>query len=469
MILVLGILSQSAWSQKVTYDIRSKTGDKITAITGKARLGSFGSPSINDKGNVAYSSVISGTGIGSTTSYSVIFKKKGSQPPVLTIQAGVSTNDLFFAGRVDSRTLDDSFLVDANTSRLVYPVSGSARMFRISKDVALNNNNRIAFAGQLIEAVETDTETTNMGVTTTKVQSVVDTNYSTIGEVFVSGTTASNAGVTTYLDYSADILTRTTSINQSGGVPFNGTFKISADETLPGFAFNTPFGAFNLVATTGSSVLGLPYFTTFDSFSDAIIAKQNVCFVVAKISTNGSQFDGIWQGKDSNLQPVVTIQDKAPGGGTFSAFDGKVGPSPAGKFVAFVANTTGNNAARGVYRSSLNGSNLVSVATVGGTAPGASGDFADFTLASVNDRGKVAILGTVQTASGGTISGIWLSDPVGKNLRLMVLEGQSLTVKGVAKKITSIAFSPISGLNKNGQVAFTASFTDRTSAVVIAK
>jgi hypothetical protein len=48
------------------------------------------------------------------------------------------------------------------------------------------------------------------------------------------------------------------------------------------------------------------------------------------------------------------------------------------------------------------------------------------------------------------------------------MEGQKLAAGTQEKTITKLAFNPVSGINKKGQVAFTASFSDRTSAVIIA-
>ncbi|MDD5199060.1 MAG: hypothetical protein PHC88_04595 [Terrimicrobiaceae bacterium] len=461
--LALGALAPvGGWAQTVHYNLRAQTRDKITALTGSARQGSFGAPSINDKGNVAYACVLSGPSIGALNTFSIIWRKNGKKPAKVALQGGTPQ----FFGFNDPRTLNDNFLIDTNDASNVFPVSGSGYMFRIAKDVALNNNNHIGFAGQMIETVETDTANPAPApptITTT------DQSYAVYGEILPSGSTFTNTGITTYLNYFSGILTNTLSINQTGAVPFSGMFRITPEEFLPGFAFNSPTGG-TLVATTASNVIGLPYFTTFDSFTDPIIANKNICFIVANLSETGAQFDGIWQGSNPNLQPVVVIQDTAPGGGTFTAFDGKVGPSPKANFAAFIANVTGNTAlTRGVFRSTLNGKSIVTIAAVGDAAPGGIGDFAEFTLASSNNRGQVALLGDVTDTNNKTLSGIWLTDSAGKNLRQMVIEGQTLTVGSKKKTVTKIAFSPVSGLNKKGQIAFTASFTDRTSAVFIAK
>ncbi len=108
------------------------------------------------------------------------------------------------------------------------------------------------------------------------------------------------------------------------------------------------------------------------------------------------------------------------------------------------------------------------IAAVGDKAPGTDGNFLDFELAAVNNRGSVAILGSVTGGTTGTgLSAIWVSDPAGKNLKLVVVSGQNMQIGNKTKKVTRIAFNPVAAINKKGQVAFTASFTDKTSAVIV--
>jgi hypothetical protein len=213
---------------------------------------------------------------------------------------------------------------------------------------------------------------------------------------------------------------------------------------------------------------------TYQSFSDAIIANGNKTFVTAQIGDGNDDFDGIWQGNSPDLQPVAVKTHASPDGGKFSTFGEKTGPSRSGKFCAFQATTTkGTN---GVFRSTVvntwtsqKSTEKVLIAKVGAAAPtnsqvGALGTFSSFTLAACSDGGQVAFIGTVDGRDG-----IWLSDKEGKNLKLVVIQGQTLKVGKTEKTVNKLAFNPVSGINRTGKVAFTASFTDRTSAVIIAK
>jgi len=127
-----------------SFDIRAQTRDRINAlirdpkegfVTGKAFQGSFGAPSINDKGAVAYSCILGGTGIDALHNNSVVIRLKGKNPARVACQSGYPNivDDGFGYAPINAAVLHDS----------VY-------LYRISRDVAINNNNRVAFAAQTL-------------------------------------------------------------------------------------------------------------------------------------------------------------------------------------------------------------------------------------------------------------------------------------------------------------------------------
>ncbi len=449
------------------FKLMGQTNDRVKSFKGGARLGSFGAPSLNDKGAVAFACILAGTRISAFTSNSLILKRSAKKPPKVAIQAGFS--------------VDDSFLPVQDAGPNVFSAPGSGQIFRMSRTVALNNKDQIGFAGELLYLIQTDT-VNDMGVVTDSTFQA--DNRSVYGTAIPIGSNRFQTfGLVTYDAFFEEILQRTLSINKEGSVAFNGTIILTPTKQVPGFSYsgvrqkNDGSYTFDgkVIATVESNVIGLPFFTVFTRFSDAIIADQNKAFVVADISDDGSEFDGIWQGNNPDVQPVVVKNSKAPSGGTFESFDGKIGPSRNAKLVAFVATLSDTDANRGVFRSGVTGDNLIRIAGAGDKAPGNTasgnlGNFTDFELAAVSNQGYVAVLGNVENANGtGERTGIWLSDEDGQNLELIVVEGQEILVGKDLKKITKIAFNPVSGLNKRGQVAFTASFTDRTSAVFVAQ
>lgn len=484
-----------------TYTLRAETRDNVTALTGRAKQGSFGAPAINDNGEVAYTCVLSGNGVGGTTSYGIIFKGKSKNAtPKLILQSGIPRGQ-GTTSQLAVFTLSNSFLLDPDDSK-VYPVNGSGYMFRLSKDVALNNSKVVAFAGETVWVQQTDTfndagevessdtvdrrtasygavlagagyytnprgiEYGNAEKKTVQVNGVDRTVY----EPYDLSGELKNIALNSYVSYFSDILRKTVSINTQNATVYNASFIITPEESFPGFAWSSPSGEL-IVATTASNAIGLPFFTTFQSFTDAVIADKNRCFVVADLSDAGDEFDGIWQGNNSNLQPVTVRGRPSPAGGQYASFDGIIGPSRSGNLVSFIADVTDGRESRGVFRTNLKGEDGRLIAAVGDSAPGTDEEFQNFELAGVSNRGHVVFVGVVPPEANGSRSrlGIWITDPKGSDLKLIALEGGNLPVGKKTKQITRLTFNPISGINKKGEVAFTASFTDRTSAVFIAR
>ncbi len=192
-----------------------------------------------------------------------------------------------------------------------------------------------------------------------------------------------------YPSFFDDIFTKTVSIDAQNATAFT-------DESGSWFAFQSPNDGAE-IANTQTTVVGLPYFTTYGSFTDAVISFKNHTYVTATIANDisnaSTDYDGIWQGNNPDLQPVAIISNAAPDGknSTFSSFAAKAGPSRNGKLVAFMATTSlGTN---GVFRANSDGTGKILVTKVGATAPTTSavgnlGSFSSFTLVGCNDAGR---------------------------------------------------------------------------------
>ncbi len=469
----------------VEIDIRAETGEKIRG-TGKSGIlqGSFGAPSINDASAVAYVTVLYGDPIGATNNNAIIFVRKGkNQKAYVTVQAGQPLSDSFLPGFNDEKT---------------FALAGSGRVFRFGRDVAINKANEIGFVGEYIFTRQT-VSLTDAGAV--KDRTNVDESRTAFGTTArVKNNKFVNHSAVVYKSFNDAQLQTVLSISRIGGIAYDGIFELTPEREVPGFAFAAPPSPKNayyygilpttlfdntsflfplkkgkLVATTESNVIGLPLFTTFDRFSTPVIADREVCFIVADIADTGDEFDGIWQGSNPNLIPVVVKDTSAPGGGKFASFGELIGPSRRGNFVAFTANTIGgspNGTGQGVFLSNLDGSNVVRIATTGKEVPqntGVEGTFNSFARAGSNNKGEVAVLATLTVAGANqSVDGVFVTGKSGKGLRMIVVAGQEIDVRGEMKRITRIAFNPMAGINNRGEVAFTASFSDRTSAVVIA-
>jgi len=473
--IVLACVSLALPAYSQTFDIRAKTRDNIRALlldttvptaprlaSGKAFQGSFGSPALNDKGDVAYACILAGTGITAFSSNSVVFRAKGPKSrPVVAIQSYWTT-------------LNDNYM-NLAVGPNQFPVSGSAYVYRIGKDLGFNNKREIAFMAEMPFQYYTVDDKGK------KTYHPTETGAYGLLVPLSNARSFLNTTLNSYLQtFSNDFLTRTLSLDLQGSLPFNGAFLITPTKSVEGFAFATgdpsglsPYSAQTIVATVESNVIGLPYLATYQSFSDAIIANGDKTFVTAQISDGNNEFDGIWQGNSSDLQPVVVKTHTSPDGGKFTTFGEKTGPSRSGKFCAFLASTSVGTT--GVFRSTVvntwtspKSTEKILIAKLGDKAPtnsqaGTLGTFGGFSLAACSDSGQVALIGNVNGKDG-----IWLSDAKGENLKLVVIEGQTLTIGKTQKTLNKIDFNPVSGINRSGKVAFTASFTDRTSAVIVA-
>lgn len=471
--LAAGLFTSDSFA--VTYEVRALTRDSARSVLGAVKQGSFGAPALNDKGVIAYPCFLYGGNVSALTNSSIISRTTAKSPALVAMISGVS--------------IDNSFLPSYSQSN-TYGVLDSARVYKFAESIAINNANRIAFIAEVLNTVRTD----NFQMGNYVNNSTRTDDRASYGVVFPSKNQASgfqNACITIYETYDASILDRTVSINNRSAVSMNASYQITATRQVPGFHFSYPttlysstyedpsddtitpytyYGSgFKLVATTESNVIGLSYETVFSSFSDALISNKNRCFVVADISDTGNDFDGLWQGSNPNLNPVVVKQTPAPGGGTFESFDANPGPNRKGQSVAFIANVTGADYTRAVYRSNLNGKKIDLIASLGSDAPGTDGTFSEFTLAAVDDRGRVAIFGTA-TDNDKERTGVWVTDAAGKNLTAIVVTGQTILVRKKQKTVSRLACNPVAAMNsRKGQIAFTATFTDRTSAVLVAK
>jgi hypothetical protein len=448
-------------AQAQTFDVRAKTRDRIRAwiyspnvgyTTSLVFQGSFGAPSINDKGSIAYACILGGTGISAFRNNTVVFRAKGKKPSKVAWQSGFQS------------IVPDGFgYAPINT----FLLSGSVYLYRISRDVAINNTNRIAFSAQSLFTYYTVNDKGQRTYTESDTAT-----YGLLSPVGAGPRSFQPIPLSTFINYFDGILEKTISLNPQNAIAYNASFFITSTKAVEGFAFSSPNNG-GVISTVESNVIGLPYFATFQSFTDAIISNRNAAFVTAQISDGNNGFDGIWQGNNPDLIPVAVKTNDAPDGGKFTTFGEKAGPSRNGKFCAFTASTTkGTN---GVFRSTVvndwtsqKDTEKILIAQAGDTAPtnskaGTLGVFSSFSLAASNDVGQVALIGTVNGKEG-----IWVSDAKGANLKLVAIAGQTLTVDSTEKTINSIAFNPVSGINRTGQIAFTASFSDRTSAVIIA-
>lgn len=447
---------------EVIYDVRAQTGDNIRALVKPAnqprvvykirKQGSFGAPAINDNGVVAYPCTMSGSGLNAFTNTGLILKD-AKRAPRLGLQSGYRLNNNFMPTPDGNR----------------YAVKETARIFQLGQNVGINKQGRMAFSGRLLYVIANLNDDGNVTSTT-------DAETAVYGTIVPSGNKFKNSCVSNYQSYNSEILRRPVSFNAQGAIAYNANFRVSSETWVEGFAYGTiktQNEGGGVIATVDSNVIGLPYFTTFTTFGESIISDRNVGWTVAGLSDGGTDFDGIWQGNNPNVQPVVVKTSSAPGGGKFTSFGEIPGPSRNGSYCAFIGTATGGTVSTGVFRATKKGDDVRLVAKLDAPAPGlngakSSGNFTRFESAVSSNLGHVAIVATT-TVNGTQRKGIWRSDREGKGVTMLVSTGQTITIRKKVKTITGLMVNPIGCINRNGDVVFTASFSDRTSAVIIAK
>lgn len=237
-------------------------------------------------------------------------------------------------------------------------------------------------------------------------------------------------------------------------------------------------GALNLLGREGMQTPGMAPAIVFNrsgpttTFSNPAINDAGAVAFIGWLDGPGvddHNNHAIWTGQPGALQLAVQAGDAAPG--TSTSFSRLLTPSinHEGRllFRGVLALDDSVSAAndRGIW-SGLPG-DLALIAREGDPAPGAAAGtlFKQFSTASTNAQGHIAFMGSLANNSGGVDAsndhGLWIADPHGVEIFQIAREGEVLA----DGTITTLAFAGgsggedgrRSGLNDDGQVAYTAS------------
>jgi kumamolisin len=237
-----------------------------------------------------------------------------------------------------------------------------------------------------------------------------------------------------------------------------------------------------LVVESGTSAPGVSG-GKFAGFGvPALNANGDVAFAgTLGLSAPVSERAGIWADANGGALELVALTGSAAPGtnGTFVTLNDPVyndneAVAFRGALKVAAGEATATNAV-GVWSNS--GGPLALVARQGSQAPGcpAGATFGAFSSLALPDQGGVVLLGTLNTnaAAGVTATnkiGIWAVDTSG-NLQLIVREGDVLG----GKTITSLSFLPVvsyvTGQSRNinqgtGDLVYEATFSDKSSGIV---
>ncbi len=393
-------------AEAATLRVVAVTGD-VAPGTGGATYASFNAPALNDVGETAFRALLTGGGV--TTANNVgIFTSRG----------------------LAAREGD----VAPGTDSAVFISPGAP---------ALNNTGETAFTGLLSGAGVTGAN--NGGIFTTGV-----------GLVAREGDVAPGTGGATYSRFDNPAL------NDAGETAFRG-FLSGVGVTMANDS--GIFASSGLVAREGDESPDTAG-ATYSGFGFPVrneVGETAFRGFLSGAGVTGNNNEGIFT--SSGL--VAREGDVAPGtgGATYSSFVDGLSLNDAGKaaFQAFLigASVTGANNV-GIFTDSG------VVAREGNVAPGTGGaTFSAFGSPALNNAGETAFSANLTGAgvTGANNSALFLSDRLGE-VSLLAREGDVLDLgAGDQRTLNTISF--FNGLNAAGDVAFLATFTDFSSAILV--
>lgn len=251
----------------------------------------------------------------------------------------------------------------------------------------------------------------------------------------------------------------------------------------PGYGFWTETnGVIRLIAATGLDAPGTnAVFASFPnhSYSETpVINNAGGVAFVGKLTGDTTRFaasSGIWYGKPGQVASVALQGDAAPGvDGVFSEFLSVPAPAINDRGdVAFYSGISaekgGSSDEEGIW-TSINGS-LTLIAATGQQAPDTNSDFIKLYEPAITETGQTVFSAKVEGPGIHVRNddGIWGQDPTG-NLVLIMREGDEIDVDdgpGTDLRTVEGFGLQVDGVNRRGQIAFTAVFTDGSSGVFV--
>jgi len=263
-------------------------------------------------------------------------------------------------------------------------------------------------------------------------------------------------------------------LNAAGQIAVAGSIDVSPGVRSDGIWAGVP-DDLRLAARTGTRAPGtssdfvMLHTTGGVEFDD----RGAVAFRASLFSAQRNE--GIWMGRPGDLQLVALKDTPAPGaGGENFSFLGMPVVNDAG-VVAFHANLGTNG--RGIWAGPRDALRLVART---GTAAAGAADGVTYSIMGapfLNDAGAVAFVADLQGpgVEPGNDTGVWVADPSGLTT-LVVREGQDINVGGGETRRISFLLPQWSSstdpqlalINDAGQVTFRAIFTDGTEGLFVA-
>lgn len=459
-------------------------------------------PTINDSGQVAFSSLIFGNGVDSDSNKTIWSEGSGSLSLVARTgqqAVGMSTGTTYqtFESPILNNLGQTAFRValpgttQFSTEPAIYSDAGgvldlvirsrvrafgtpAADRFDGFSDPSLDENGRAVFLGFLQRADSTQFRYRGIWRGT-------DDDFELIA--LNDGGTLTDRGTRYFTSF--DLPT----INRTGQIAIRGSSTTENGSTKDGGIFVHRDGELFTVAMEGEIAPGTSGFKLFDDVGRPRINDNGQVAFLGRLQVRGFPAgEGIWLGDENTLEPVYQSGVPVPGlegDARFSTFSDPL--IDAAGNTAFVATIVGDDVSTGTSRVLWNeaGPLFGLVAREGDQAPGTpnGATFRNFTTRmELNNAGQLAFVGTLvgEGIETGNANGIWAQDLSG-TLHLIVRQGDMMdvnddpliddfrTVSGF-----SIAWDPLSnkdghrsGFNDRGQLAFQASFTDGSTGIFV--
>jgi hypothetical protein len=411
----------AASSSAATFQLVAKSRQTAVKVQGKAiRFGSFGQPTLNDSGNVAFYSTMYGGGVSANNNVGIFIRTK--KRARLLAQEGVDMNLI-------------------GTGGFVFPIN----LISMTNQPVINKKSNVYWSGTY--------------------------------EVFLPDGTRIFETAYNFANRQGKSLAVVTVVNtQPGTEPvadFNANNSVSL-LALDGRALNDPLSVARCtrnaaisVVSVGDTIIGMPLGTTFTNFGVPTLDDKNQVYFSANASGTAAKFDGIWFGKNGDPDPLVVVDQEAPGAnGKFATFADLPGASPRGDTCAFLANAGTN----GIWTVDVKTRALTLIAKDGTLISNTRDSLSNLQTPAVNDAKTVVFLAT--PSLGGIPSlGIFMSKTPG-TVEKVIAVGDTIKeagtgIGGEPAKVIDIRFSSLGGLNKKGQIVCTLSFDNRSSGVYI--
>lgn len=499
VVLFAGLVCSTSVNAEVPYRTIVLSDQQLPSLGSGVTVGTLGSPTINDAGEVVFAAGLQGPGTDTTNDSSLWLARANGlhlvareSQPAAGMPSGVVYDQLWhasnarpghvaFSGRLRGPSIStgDNFAIwtGAPSSLQVIAQKGSP---------APGTSSTFNFDGPHVSAFGF----TRSGQTSVFAAAMPGAGH---GLFAGNGSLAPVAfGLMPVPGLGPDVMFGSfnptlSSINSAGQTAFTAPLIGSGIDASNDWAIwtGTP-GNVRVVAREGAPAPGTA--ASFGSpFAIPHVNSDGQVLFLNQLTGSGvneANDVGLWTNSGASSSLLVREGDAAPG--TSALIRDLVDALPAGERVVFTANLAGDGVTENNDRGHWIGTpdNFTLLAREGDAAPGIGGDaeLANLALIGANDRGHALFYGRVrgEGIDETNQSALWLTDDEAGELHLLVRAGDLIEVApGDVRQIRSIPTGvtawEISGgddgrpiiLNDQGEVALRLSFTDESSGIFV--